>query len=139
MLHCTRPILAVPRYCAFPDKTLLAYDGSPKSEEALFVAAYLAEKHRTPLSVLTVLQAGQVTEAVVDHARQYLALHEVEAAFEVREGGEAAEAILNAARTRQSGMIVTGSYGAHPMVEVMLGSTVDRVLREASQPVLICR
>jgi nucleotide-binding universal stress UspA family protein len=129
----------VPRYRPFPGKLLLAYDGSPKSEEALFVAAYLAEEHRTPLIVVTVLQAGQVTEANVEHARQYLTLHEVQATFVVHESGGAGEAILAAAETHATQMIISGSYGAHPMVEVMLGSTVDRVLREARQPVLICR
>ena len=139
MLHCPRPVLAVPQYRAFPDKILLAYDGSPKAEEALFVATYLAAEHKTPLSVVTVLQPGQVTEADVEHAHKYLALHEVEATFVVHEGGNAAEAILAAAEAHQTQMIVSGSYGAHPMVEVVLGSTVDRVLREARQPVLICR
>ena len=139
ILHCPRPVLAVPQYRPFPGKLLLAYDGSPKSEEALFVAAYLAEEHRTPLIVVTVLQAGQVTEANVEHARQYLTLHEVQATFVVHESGGAGEAILAAAETHATQMIISGSYGAHPMVEVMLGSTVDRVLREARQPVLICR
>ena len=139
MLHCPRPVLAVPTHRAFPGKTLLAYDGSPKGEEAMFVAAYLAEAYKTPLIVVTVLQSGQVSQANVEHARQYLALHEVPATFVVHEAGSAPEAILQAAEAHHTQMIVIGSYGAHPVVEVMLGSTVDRVLREARQPVLICR
>src|SRR6185369_13856485 len=37
ILHCPRPVLAVPQYRTLPGKALLAYDGSPKAEEALFV------------------------------------------------------------------------------------------------------
>jgi nucleotide-binding universal stress UspA family protein len=32
-----------------------------------------------------------------------------------------------------------GGYGYSPLLEVMLGSTVDQVLRESSLPTLICR
>ncbi len=139
ILHCPRPLLAVPQVWPWPERILLAYDGSPKSEEALFVATYLAEARQTPLVVVTVLQAGQVTQASVDHARDYLGLHEVAAQFVVREGGEAPGSILGAADEYQSNLIVCGGYGAHPMVELVLGSTIDRLLREARRPVLICR
>ena len=36
-------------------------------------------------------------------------------------------------------LIIMGSYGLSPVVEIVLGSTVDQVLRESSLPVLICR
>ena len=36
------------------DNALLAFDGSTKSKEALFVATYLAEKWHTKLMVLTI-------------------------------------------------------------------------------------
>jgi nucleotide-binding universal stress UspA family protein len=41
--------------------------------------------------------------------------------------------------THQSNLIVIGSYGFNPLVEIMLGSSVDQVLRESSVPVLLCR
>jgi nucleotide-binding universal stress UspA family protein len=34
---------------------------------------------------------------------------------------------------------VMGGYGFGPMLEVVLGSTVDEVLRTSRRPVLICR
>ena len=139
ILHCPRPVLAVPHYQTLPARTLLAYDGSPKAEEALFVATYLAEAHKTTLVVVTMLHAGQVSTATVDHAREYLALHEVDATFVLREDGSASDVILETAHDQQTHVIVSGGYGAHPMLEVVLGSTIDRVLREARQPVLICR
>jgi len=32
-----------------------------------------------------------------------------------------------------------GGYGDAPMIEFVLGSVVDKVLRESSLPILICR
>ncbi len=49
-----RPILTVPGKTSPMDKALLAFDGSSKSREALFVATYLAEKWHTKLMVLTI-------------------------------------------------------------------------------------
>ena len=46
MRYCTRPILTVPQVASNFQHALLAYDGSPKSKEALFVAAYLGEPGR---------------------------------------------------------------------------------------------
>ncbi|MFQ5610956.1 MAG: universal stress protein [Anaerolineae bacterium] len=40
--RCPRPVLAVPGGWSPLDRALLAYDGSPKANEALFVAAYLS-------------------------------------------------------------------------------------------------
>ena len=55
------------------DNALLAFDGSSKSKEALFVATYLAEKWTTRLMVLTVGE-GACLNSVQEYARSYLEL-----------------------------------------------------------------
>jgi nucleotide-binding universal stress UspA family protein len=136
--RCPRPVLAVPG-AAFPlDRALLAYDGSPKAEEALFVATYLSARWRIPLAVVTVIETGRTTSAALARAQEYLESHELEATF-VKESGPVAEAILRAAEAHGSELIVMGGYGFSPVLEVVLGSAVDRVLREAGRPMLVCR
>ena len=137
--RCPRPILAVPGYQPGPLRPLLAYDGSPKSEEALFVATYVAESWQAPLVVVSVLQPDTVDQDTVAHARQYLDLHGLQPTVVVREAGSAAAAILATAEEHDCTLIICGGYGARPLVEVVLGSTVDQVLRQANRPVLICR
>ena len=137
--RCPRPVLAVPRYTPFPARPILAYDASPKAEEALFVATYLAEAGKVPLVVVTVMEPGKTTGAGETHVREYLDLHEVAATMVLREGAPVAQIIVAAADEHSANMIISGGYGAHPVVEVVLGSTVDQVLREAGRPVLICR
>jgi nucleotide-binding universal stress UspA family protein len=135
--QCPRPVLAVPDAAAPLQRVLLAYDGSPKAEEALFVAAYFGESWRLPVAVVVVENEGGVTEAQVTHARDYLEMHELQATFTVKVGG-VPSAILEAAQAHDCDVIVMGGYGANPVVEVMLGSAVDQVLRQARRPVLIC-
>ena len=117
---------------------LLAYDGSPKAEEALFVATYLAGRWGIPLTVLTVAQRGHTSAATLRHAERYLADHGVSATL-VQERGPVVEAILHTARERRSGLLIMGGYGHRPVLEVVLGSTVEEVLRTACCPMLICR
>lgn len=47
--------------------------------------------------------------------------------------------ILNVAEHQQSDLIIMGGYGYRPIVEMVLGSTLDHVLRHSPQPILICR
>jgi len=136
--HCPAPVLAVPQTTNQIDCALLAYDGSPKADEALFVSTYLAAQWQIPLHVLTAVESGQTADRELSQARMYLEAHGVDATFEQVEG-PAGEAILIVAREMGQGLIVMGGYGARPVLEIAFGSTVDRVLRHCRQPVLICR
>lgn len=131
-------MLAVPGTFSPLSRLLLAYDGSPKSKEALYIATYMAARGHLPLTVVTILEGGQVTPDTLTEARQYLQRHGVRASL-VRESGPVAEAILRAVEESESDLILMGGYGHNPLLEVVLGSAVDRVLRASQQPVLICR
>jgi nucleotide-binding universal stress UspA family protein len=137
--RCPRPILAVPRAQPEPIRALLAFDGSAKSEEALFVAAYMAEAWQVSLVVVSVMQSDGHSQESIAHARDYLELHGVGATYIVHEQAPAGPAILAAAGEHNCNLIVSGGYGARPIVEVVVGSTVDHLLRHGQNPVLICR
>jgi nucleotide-binding universal stress UspA family protein/uncharacterized ParB-like nuclease family protein len=132
------PVLFVPNGCKSPlNRMLLAYDGSPKSDEALFVAAYMGMRWRTAVTVITV-ETDYTSSAAIDRARAYLERHNVTAQYVVR-SGKIAEAVLETAASRNANFIVMGGFGFRPVMHMMLGSTVDRVLREYKQPILVCR
>jgi nucleotide-binding universal stress UspA family protein len=147
--RCPRPVLVVPAAPRLPSqeeqpgelkRALLAYDGSPKAGEALLMAARLAalEHWHLNLTVLTVTEGDRLTEETLAQAQNYLEGCGVQATF-VQQSGPVAEAILKTAATCESNLIIIGSYGFSPVLEIMLGSTVDQVLRASRQPVLVCR
>lgn len=136
--RCPRPVLAAPQASPRLERVLLAYDGSPKANEALFVATYLAGRWQLALTVVTVLEREADTPEPLRRARAYLEGHGVQAGY-VEAHGQTATAILETAAAQESDLIVMGGYGASPVVEVVLGSVVDQVLREFGQPVLVCR
>ncbi len=137
--QCNSPILAVPKEFVYPlDQILLAYDGSPKSREALFIATYLTSRWKVPLTVLTV--ASRVAAPnIMAEVETYLQPYNVEAKFVVTQTGSVAETIIDAAQKNNCNLTIMGGYGYNPMLELMLGSTVDAVLRSSPVPTLICR
>jgi nucleotide-binding universal stress UspA family protein len=136
--RCARPVLAVPRASSHLSRALLAYDGSPKADEALFVATYLSCRWDITLVVVTVIETGRTTTETLARAQKYLEMHGVRAPF-AKESGPVAEAILKTAEEHESDLIIMGGYGLSPVLEVVLGSGVDQVLRTSRQPMLICR
>jgi nucleotide-binding universal stress UspA family protein len=138
VLHrCPRPVLAVPGVVSPLSRAMLAYDGSPKAQEGLFVAAYLASQWQLPLVVVTVVKQDR-DEALLKNARVYLESRGVAATF-LPAKGELHAALLQTAREHSCDLMIMGGYGFKPVLEVVLGSVVDHVLRETEQPLLICR
>jgi nucleotide-binding universal stress UspA family protein len=136
--RCPRPVLALPGPITELDRVLLAYDGSPKAQEALYVVCYLAKRWQVPLAVLSVAERGRSAKPVIKQAQEYLEDHGVEAKFIARYA-PVGEAILQTCEEHAINMLVMGGYGHTPMPEIVLGSVVDEVLRTSGLPVLICR
>ena len=136
---CPRPLLAVPQSAAVTplDRPLLAYDGSAKADEALYVATYLAARWQLPLVVAYVSETED-DEGVLDAARSYLEKRGVDAEFVVKQEPVAA-ALLSAVDQFDCDVIVMGGYGARPVVEMVMDSVLNDVLRTSHKPILICR
>lgn len=135
--NCPRPILAVPQVVSALNRGLLAYDGSPKADEAMFVSAYLALCWKIPITVVVVDDEKIESGKTMHRVQTYLKHQEVHAHY-VMEVGDPSDAILHTADEDHSELIVMGGYGAAPVKEVMVGSVVDQVLRKSRTPILIC-
>jgi nucleotide-binding universal stress UspA family protein len=136
--RCARPLLAVPCCQVSPlTSALLAFDGSPKSREALFVAAYLAEQWMTSLVVMAVADGRKVQASVLDYARSYLELHEIQAEFLLGEGP--ITVLHDTMDERGIDLLLMGGYNVSAVDEVLKGSAVNFMLREEHCPIFICR
>jgi universal stress protein A len=133
---------------------LCPVDFSEQSRQALLWASSIAEYRGAELTVLSVVepllaQAARVRLGV-DLARAEVepALREfveVTLAGRMRQPsqtrievtvGDPSEAILQSGRRRNAGLIVMGTHGLRRLRKLLLGSTTERVLRRAEQPVL---
>ena len=133
-----RPVLAVPgTKVVRPQRALLAYDGSPKAREALFVFRHLIRCWQVEGIILA-----------VESAMADLEMQEGACAYAGDNGscvklrsdqGDAQTEIIRVMGEEGADLLLMGSYGHRPLLKAVLGSTVDSVLREAWFPVLICR
>lgn len=134
----SRPILLVQNRISPLNRMLLAYDGSPKGKEALFIASYLLKKYHKQLTVLVVDDNEKQGKALLAEAEAYLGAANVQGVFH-QAAQRTSEIILQIAREESAEVILIGGYGFSPLLEVLFGSTVDGVLRGTNIPILICQ
>ncbi len=137
--RCPRPLLVVPSGASSPmDRALLAYDGSPKADEALFVAAYLGARWSARLTIVTV-ETKFTTKSALGRARAYLEQQGVENVTYLLRPRPISDSLLETAREHGSNLLIMGGFGFRPALNLVLGSTVNQVLSKFKQPILICR
>ena len=137
--RCPRPILIVSSQISDLKHALLAYNGTPKSDEALYLATYLAAKWRISLSILTIEHEEVNESEVYANAKQYISNYDIQANFIRHQPGNRSKIIIETAQANQCDFIILGGYKSSPIIEVFLGSVVDEVLRMSKIPLLICR
>ncbi|NUQ38816.1 MAG: universal stress protein [Caldilineales bacterium] len=135
--RCAGPLLIAQQRHSPLQRPLLAYHGTAKADEALFVAAYLAGKWQLPLTVL-VVQEGEEAAATLAQAQRYLDRQQIAVTY-LLEQGEVVETLLHVAAAQDSDLLIVGGYDTPPLVEIMIGSTLEGLLRQSTLPLLVCR
>jgi len=137
LARSSRPVLGITDKVSPLNHALLAFDGSPKSREALFVATYLTEQWDTKLTVLTGLEDENLNTATQQFAQNYLEFNEVEASFITEKYSP--ETLKITADEINADLIIMGGYSGSILKEMTIGSSVNFMLRESQLPILICR
>jgi nucleotide-binding universal stress UspA family protein len=118
---------------------LLAYDGSQRASAAMHVAAEVASALGLPLTVLHVTREdGTGDGKVLDEARRYLHSYDLALKFE-SVNGHPHQKIVDFIRERGHDLLFIGAYGHSRIIEMVLGSTTEFVLRNSPCPVFLAR
>ncbi len=135
---------------------LVATDFSVDGNNAVRRAALLAREHGARLSLLHVvkpagckplrewfspsididLKSAQAQTTLHRFAAEIAGRHDVVANIELRVG-DALEAMLRA--SERADLVVLGQRGSNPFKDLVIGTTVDRLLRTCRRPVLIVK
>jgi len=134
-----KPVFVTPMEFHPCAKPLLAYDGSAKAAAVMHQAAELCGQLGTGLTVLTVHSDEIRGNEILDEAAKYLEPYKLEVSLELQRTGNAPERIANFIRERSHDLLFIGAYGHSRIIEMVLGSTTEYVLRNADCPVYLHR
>ncbi len=132
------PVLTVPVKPRKIQTIILAYDGSPKANEAMYIAAYLGTQQGTSIRILTSSEGGLNAQEIQAGAKAYLNSYPLKAHYQVTEE-DLPQAITKIMELETIDLVIMGGYGGPAFLPIMLGSVVNEVLREIQLPILICR
>lgn len=138
--YCPAPLLVTKGGISEFETILLAYDGSPKSEEALFLAAYLSTFWELSLIVITILEENHphVTPETMVHAKEFLDYYGVSAQFLEIKDKFVSNIILKTANDFSADLIVLGSYSDRTN-HLSQKRVLDEIIKKSQQAILICR
>lgn len=137
MRRSPKPVLVVPEKFIEPKSPLLAYDGSPNASRTMHSAAEWAKTLGLPLTVLTVSSSGGEA-ALLEEARKYLAPYAIDAKF-VHKQGDAPIVIESYYKDNNHDLLFMGTSHHSRIVEMVLGSTTEHVVRTVEGPVFLER
>lgn len=135
---CPKPVFVSTTGFRPVTQPLLAYDGSQRAAAAMHAAAEFCVSLSLPLTVLTVAKDAEGGERVIADARKYLASYDLTSTCEVQVGN-APEQIVVCLNERNFDLLFIGAYGHSRIIEMVLGSTTEYVLRNTSCPVFLNR
>ena len=137
-------------------RVLIAHDFSPDSELALKYGSSLAQEYQAELHLLSVIESAGQTEpelawSAADAGKTFtFAAGRLQKAYPKEAGlwcnivnsvrnGKPYEQVLEYAKEQKIELICMGASGRSWRLDKLLGSNVDRVLRQAPCPVLVAR
>jgi len=134
-----RPVFVSPMQFQPVARPLLAYDGSPRAGAAMHGAAEVCATLNLPLTVVAVAtREGGSEEKVLDEARRYLSSYGVQPTC-LSLVGHPYQRIIDCIQDRGHDLLFIGAYGHSRIIEMVLGSTTEYVLRNAPCPVFLAR
>jgi len=135
---CPRPILVSTKQFKPIERPMLAYDGSQRASSAMESAAEFCAVLKLPLTVLAIAREEAQAQTNLQRAKGYLGSYAIEVTYESARGFPEQKIIEHLVNLNHD-LLFIGAYGHRRIIEMVLGSTTEYVLRNAPCPVLMNR
>jgi nucleotide-binding universal stress UspA family protein len=135
---CPRPIFVSTKQFKPVDSPLLAYDGSQRASSAMESAAEFCTVLKLPLTVLTIAREDAAAQGSLQQAKAYLGSYAINVKYEIDRGYPERKIVEYLVNLKHD-MLFIGAYGHRRIIEMVLGSTTEYVLRNAPCPVFLNR
>ncbi len=135
---CPRPVFVSTQQFKPVERPLLAYDGSQRASSAMESAAEFCARLGLPLTVLTINKEDKLIESIQHQAKAYLGSYAIDTNYENARGYPEKKIIEQLASLGHD-LLFIGAYGHRRIIEMVLGSTTEYVMRNATCPVFMTR
>ena len=135
---CSRPIFVSTKQFVAIKNPVLAYDGSQRASSAMESAAEFCTRLKLPLTVLTIAKEESVARHNLQQAKAYLASYAIDTTYESMRG-HPEQKIIEQIVNLSHDLLFIGAYGHRRIIEMVLGSTTEYVLRNAPCAVFLNR
>jgi nucleotide-binding universal stress UspA family protein len=133
----SRPTLVTAPHYTDIQKPLLATDGSPGAMAALSTAIALTQQLQLPLAVVHCTSTPSSHPEFLDEVKRRLADQGMDCEIGICQGN-AHEDLLQYVREHGFDLLVTGAFGHQRIMEWILGSTTQYLLRTSPVPLMLC-
>ncbi|MBI5047667.1 MAG: universal stress protein [Deltaproteobacteria bacterium] len=133
----SKPVIIVPDEYKELSKPLLAYDGGFTSSRAMHSAAEFVKILKLPLTVLTISRDGN-SETLLKEAKEYFKPYNIQPQF-ISVKGDAPQEIVKYYKENNHDLLFMGVTSHSRIVELVLGSTTEYVMRSVNGPVFMER
>jgi len=133
-----RPVLVAPAEFHEIQRPLLAYDGSDRASAALHAAAEFCRSLALPLTVVHFNRDESAGTPVLDEAARYLAAYNLQVKCTLLPDPPH-QGIVDLLWRDAFDLLFIGAFGHSRIVEMVLGSTTEFVLRNSPVPVFLNR
>jgi len=133
-----RPVFITTKKFKVIDSPLLAYDGSQRASSAMESAAEFCSQLHLPLTVLYIPKEESMADRVLQEARSYLESYDLQVRYEIGKGYPE-QKIVDYLTNFNHDLLFIGAYGHRRIIELVIGSTTEYVLRKSPCPVFLKR
>lgn len=134
-----RPILFVKEEPLPVISILMPFDGSQRSKEALYVAAYYAARYESQLHLLLVMKGSDKDEVNRYYVQTYLDRLGVEADYYEGTAESFTSDIVSLAESLSVSTLILGGYEGTSILDRVFTQAIDEILAQVSVPVMICQ
>ena len=135
---CPRPVFVSTKQFKPVEKPLLAYDGSQRASSAMETAAEFCTVLHLPLTVLTIAKEESLGRTNLQQARSYLDSYAIDVKYELTRGYPE-QKIVEYLVNLNHDLLFIGAHGHRRIINMVLGSTTEYVLRNVPCPVFLKR
>jgi nucleotide-binding universal stress UspA family protein len=132
-----KPTMIIPQQYQQVQKPLVATDGSPMATEALRTAAVFASALKLPLGVVHCALEREEGEQLVAQTKALMAAEHIAGEVDFCLGNPHAD-LLHYMEDHGHDALFIGAFGHNRVVEWVIGSTTQYLLRACAAPVTLC-